>query len=199
MTDDIFNAGRDQPLDEPPDDGFILEKHRLTFWRNGFQVDDGDFRPNTDPANAYFLSAVNKGQIPREFYRPGIEVDLEVHDERGSDYKSSRDPSAGLSRSMCPAKPPPVVPVEPVKTDFTTGGPSTRIRFQMPEGGNLVLTVDMTATIGDIKNFLRLNRPDFASKIVKLEVPFPLRTLGDEGETVEQAGVKMSQLKVSLI
>jgi UBX domain-containing protein 1 len=206
VTDDIFNAGKDQPYDQAPAEGFTLEKHKVTFWKNGFQVDDGDFRPNDDPANAPFLASVQKGQIPREFYKPGVEIDLEVEDERESDYKAKPkpvNPFGGQSRSMggaAPAKPPPpaAAPAAPVKTNFASGA-STKIRFQMPDGSNLVLTVDLTATIGDLKNYLRMNRPDFACKVVKLEVPFPLKTLADEKETVEQAGLKMSQLKVSLI
>jgi hypothetical protein len=35
----------------------------LTFWRNGFSVDDGPLRAMDDPANAAFLEALRQGHV----------------------------------------------------------------------------------------------------------------------------------------
>ncbi|KAG6542848.1 hypothetical protein Mapa_015752 [Marchantia paleacea] len=40
--------------------------HTITFWRNGFTVDDGPLRRLDDPANAPFLASINKTECPRE-------------------------------------------------------------------------------------------------------------------------------------
>ncbi|KAG0565730.1 hypothetical protein KC19_7G010300 [Ceratodon purpureus] len=46
----------------PPEPVF----HTITFWRNGFTVDDGPLRRLDDPANEPFLDSINKGECPRE-------------------------------------------------------------------------------------------------------------------------------------
>lgn len=40
--------------------------HTITFWRDGFTVDDGPLRRTDDPENAQFLADINRGQVPRE-------------------------------------------------------------------------------------------------------------------------------------
>jgi len=42
-------------------------KHRITFWKNGFSVDDGPLRDHHDAANMAFLSDINQGRVPQEF------------------------------------------------------------------------------------------------------------------------------------
>ena len=44
-----------QPIAPPP------QEHTITFWANGFSVDDGPLRNAQDPANAAFLADVNRG------------------------------------------------------------------------------------------------------------------------------------------
>jgi len=37
------------------------QEHTITFWQNGFSVDDGPLRDAQDPANAAFLADVHRG------------------------------------------------------------------------------------------------------------------------------------------
>lgn len=46
-------------------------KIKLTVYKNGFKIDDGTFRPSTDPANQKFMDEVNKGFIPQELVDKG--------------------------------------------------------------------------------------------------------------------------------
>ena len=39
------------------------QEHTITFWQNGFTVDDGPLRTRDDPASAAFLSDVNRGAL----------------------------------------------------------------------------------------------------------------------------------------
>eukprot|EP00271_Cylindrocystis_brebissonii_P016126 TRINITY_DN39349_c0_g1_i1.p1 TRINITY_DN39349_c0_g1~~TRINITY_DN39349_c0_g1_i1.p1 ORF type:complete len:458 (-),score=99.21 TRINITY_DN39349_c0_g1_i1:388-1761(-) len=50
-------------------------KHKITFWQNGFTIDDGPLRRLDDPANASFLQAINRGEVPREL-RVAIDAQL---------------------------------------------------------------------------------------------------------------------------
>lgn len=42
------------------------QTHTITFWLDGFTVDDGPLRRTADPENARFLADINRGQVPRE-------------------------------------------------------------------------------------------------------------------------------------
>ena len=42
------------------------QEHTITFWSNGFSVDDGPLRNAQDPDNAAFLADVNQGNMPAE-------------------------------------------------------------------------------------------------------------------------------------
>lgn len=78
-VDDLFNQARQSAIDVPPEDsqksksftgtarllsGETVQSgpshpgvvtHTITFWRNGFSVDDGPLRRLDDPQNASFL------------------------------------------------------------------------------------------------------------------------------------------------
>lgn len=44
--------------------------HTITFYRDGFTVDEGPLRATTDPENARFLLALRAGEVPRELESP---------------------------------------------------------------------------------------------------------------------------------
>ena len=77
-----------------------------------------------------------------------------------------------------------------------TGKPKTRIRFELPGGQMLALAVSLDATVGDLKSYIVENYPEAEGKPVTLNVTVPPKTLGDDSETVEAAGLKMVTIKV---
>ena len=59
----------------------------LTFWRNGFSLDDGPLRSFEDPDNAAFLANIRQGRVPPELKAQfGQAVNLAVADKSGEDY-----------------------------------------------------------------------------------------------------------------
>merc|ERR1719310_1353297 len=81
------------------------EEHTITFWQNGFTVDDGPLRTAEDPANAAFLAAVNRGQMPAELIGEdgNAEGDVHIIDKSGEPYKPptvAEKPFQGQGRSM---------------------------------------------------------------------------------------------------
>ncbi|XVE78420.1 hypothetical protein DITRI_Ditri13aG0143600 [Diplodiscus trichospermus] len=65
------------PAPPPPPE---VVTHNVTFWRNGFTVDDGPLRHLDDPANASFLESVMSSRCPRELEPadPRTKVDLHL-------------------------------------------------------------------------------------------------------------------------
>ena len=104
---------------------------------------------------------------------------------------SSGNPAPAQSPAM------PAGPFAAKKTDYTVPGkPKTRIRFELPGGQMLALAVSLDATVGDLKSYIVENYPEAEGKPVTLNVTVPPKTLGDDSETVEAAGLKMVTIKV---
>lgn len=75
---DSYIGGQSSGLNvENPDDdvdGYKKTKNqiKLTVWKNGFQIDDGEFRGLDDPENQKFMEEVDKGYIPQELVSKGF-------------------------------------------------------------------------------------------------------------------------------
>lgn len=80
------------------------------------------------------------------------------------------------------------------RTDYTTpDSPKTRIRFELPTGQMLMLSVSLSATVGDLKGYILENYPDATG--LALRVVAPERLLDDDSATVDAAGLKMSMVR----
>ena len=113
------NSGRasaDGPAHDPSQK-YDLEV-TVTMYREGFTVDDGPYRPLTDPANGPFLQSLSKGQVPAELVtrlpRPPAgapartpEINFRLVDRRTEDYVAPPPPSyvafGGAGNVMAPA------------------------------------------------------------------------------------------------
>lgn len=60
----------------------------VTFWKDGLTIDDGPFRPWSDPVNQKFADDIARGQCPAELKgaTSGGQVPLTITDRRGEDY-----------------------------------------------------------------------------------------------------------------
>ena len=81
------------------------------------------------------------------------------------------------------------------RTDYTTpGAPKTRVRFTFSDNTNLMLSVNLAATIADLKSYIVENRPDAQGKDLKLLLT-PMNTpLDDDSLTVEAGKLKMATI-----
>ena len=63
---------------------------KITMWKAGFQVNDGVYRPLTDPENKPFLLDLAQGRVPRELLGesgdPNGNVNVQLEDKRDQDY-----------------------------------------------------------------------------------------------------------------
>ncbi|KAJ7681463.1 SEP domain-containing protein [Mycena olivaceomarginata] len=65
-----------------------LAIRRLTFWHDGFTIEDGPLMRYDDPANADVLAAIHVGHAPPSILnmRPGQRVDVQVSKRTEDDY-----------------------------------------------------------------------------------------------------------------
>jgi len=83
----------------PPNPAEETAIRHLTFWRDGFSVEDGELRRYDDPAQAQILSEINAGRAPPSILDvlPGQPVELRVARRTDEDYVST--PRRGFAGS----------------------------------------------------------------------------------------------------
>jgi len=182
--------------------------HVITFWRNGFTVDDGPLRAMNDPANAEFLSSVQKGLVPQEF-RAGLDTSVQVaidlvdnHEKEyappakakatsfsgsghtlGSSTPSSATQPAAASAS---AAKPAASSASSFQVDETK--PTTSIQIRLADGTRMVSKFNLTHTVADITRFVEAARR--GGQAFDLMLTFPQRILSDLSQTILDAGLQ---------
>ncbi|KAI0631778.1 hypothetical protein C8Q77DRAFT_1159522 [Trametes polyzona] len=203
----------------------------LTFWRDGFTVEDGDLMRYDDPANEQILAEINSGRAPPQILNvsPGQPVELRVVRRLGEDYVPSPrarqakvfsgqghrlgspipgELSSGASSSASSAAMPGGFPTgsaggsslptqraaESISTRFEVDQtkPTTSVQIRLADGTRMVARVNLTHTVGDIRNFINASRPENNARPYVIMTTFPNRTLEDETQSIEAAGLANS-------
>ena len=69
------------------------DRRIITLYSNGFTVGDGPFRALSDPENAAFVEAMNKGVVPEELQAGGTDVNVSVVDKMKEEYTAPPPPA----------------------------------------------------------------------------------------------------------
>ncbi|KAI3493338.1 hypothetical protein L1887_41927 [Cichorium endivia] len=191
------------PQQSEPD----VHTHTITFWTNGFTVNDGPLRRLDDPQNASFIESIRKTECPEEL-KPAkgtapVHVslvrkleDYPVQKHRhtafvgvgrtlGSTTTSSEDTTAALP----PATAAPT-PLAGLVVDDSL--PSTSIQLRLGDGTRMVSRFNFHHTIGDIRSFIDASRPGGTRVYQLLTMGFPPKQLNDLNQTIEAAGLANS-------
>ncbi|XWS75781.1 hypothetical protein CRYUN_Cryun01aG0121600 [Craigia yunnanensis] len=196
------------PAPPPPPE---VVTRNITFWRNGFTVDDGPLRHLDDPANASFLESVMGSQCPKELEPadPRTKVDLHLfrREENYSEPKKRQSAFQGVGRTLGSSSSiPSLTPSEPTTAagSITTSPvlsiglvvdsslPTTSIQLRLADGTRMVSRLNYHHTIRDIRGFIDASQPDGARNYQLLTMGFPPKQLTDLDQTVEQAGIANS-------
>nr|CAG8461832.1 1195_t:CDS:2 [Entrophospora candida] len=147
----------------------------LTFWRNGFSVEDGPLMAYDDPENQEFLKAIRSGQ--------NQPVDVRVSRRLDEDYK-----------------PPPKKPTRPFSGSGQRLGsirefevdeslPITSLQIRLADGTRMLARFNHTHTVNDIRNFINASRVGEAQRNYILQTSFPVNDLNDGSQTLEDASL----------
>ncbi|CCD25242.1 protein phosphatase regulator SHP1 NDAI_0E04250 [Naumovozyma dairenensis CBS 421] len=70
----------------------------ITFWKEGFQVGDGELYRYDDPANSFYLKELNQGRAPLNLLNVefGQEVDVNVHKKIDESFKPPKRKLGGF-------------------------------------------------------------------------------------------------------
>jgi UBX domain-containing protein 1 len=184
--------------------------HTITFWRNGFTVDDGPLRRMDDPANASFLESIKKSECPRELEPSNrstpVRVSLVRHEDNYRKPEKRKTPFQGVGRTLGNNS-----SADPANTEATvvstiltsapsplvglivdTSVPTTSIQLRLADGTRMVSRFNFYHTISDIRAFIDASRPGGQRNYQLQMMGFPPKQLTDLNDTVEQAGIANS-------
>ncbi|XP_062513823.1 NSFL1 cofactor p47-like isoform X2 [Corticium candelabrum] len=85
-------AGNSEKIADDTVEALPEVRRKLTFWANGFCIDDGPLRDGSSDKDRAFIESVTKGQIPDELVSEaqGSEVHVNVEDRREEQYRQPK-------------------------------------------------------------------------------------------------------------
>ncbi|XP_019456914.1 PREDICTED: plant UBX domain-containing protein 4 [Lupinus angustifolius] len=235
-VDDIFDHARQSAVDVPPENpqrsksftgtarllsGETVPSapqpveaitHTITFWRNGFSVDDGPLQGLDDPQNAPFLESLRKSECPKELepadQRTSVHVNLTRRDENFPEPAKPRHlPFRGIGRTLGSSSssseaagetiqatdvPLNTAPVPAIGLVVDDSQPVTSLQLRLSDGTRMVSRFNRHHTIRDVRAFIDASRPDGARSYQLQTMGFPPKQLTDWDQTIEQAGIANS-------
>lgn len=211
-SDDVESAYIPDPdaQDTPP-----AVRH-LTFWRDGFSVEDGPLMRYDDPNNAQILEEINSGRAPPQILnvQVGQPVELRVARRTNEDYipptAGPAQPFSGAGNRLGAPVPPISGTDQPMPGRFDEGSslsepqsvstrfevdqsqPTTSIQLRLADGTRMVCRMNLTHTIGDIRNFINASNPVNLTRLYTIGTAFPNKTLDDDTQSIKDAGLANS-------
>lgn len=169
----------------------------LTFYANGFTIDEGPLRRFDDPNNEAFLADVNRGVVPREMEEPGIgNVSITLIDKKGEEYvpqKQKRVAFSGGGQRLSEA--PPVAATGEVDAAGAAATlavdesrPVATVQVRLSDGTRLMARLNEDHTVGQLRRFVAASRPGVPS--FTLSTTFPRKVLSDDAATIKEAQLK---------
>ena len=168
-------------------------EHTITFYQNGFTLDDGPLRSPEDPANAQFLEAVNRGQMPQELIGEdgNAEGDVHIIDKSGEPYEApavEQKPFQGEGRSMraegSSSGAAGATVAEAQELTLDASAPTTTLQVRLADGSRKLVKANHTHTILQLRSHIATFSPGVA---FSLKGGFPPKPLEDETLTLADA------------
>eukprot|EP00178_Gracilaria_changii_P005358 TRINITY_DN187_c0_g1_i10.p1 TRINITY_DN187_c0_g1~~TRINITY_DN187_c0_g1_i10.p1 ORF type:complete len:427 (+),score=85.04 TRINITY_DN187_c0_g1_i10:146-1282(+) len=173
----------------------------LTFYANGFQVDEGPLRSFDDPANEAFLEDVNRGVVPREMEESGVgDVSITLVDKKGETFVEKKKKVVpfsgggmklnGGAQSSSAAAPIGNVDAAGAAAAVTVdeSRPVAVIQIRLSDGTRLTARLNEDHTVGDLRQFVTASRPSVTS--FTLSTTFPRKILDDDSKTIKEEQLK---------
>ncbi|KAE8673067.1 Plant UBX domain-containing protein 5 [Hibiscus syriacus] len=171
------------PAPPPPPE---VVNHTVTFWRNGFTIDDGPLRQLNDPANASFMESVMRSVCPRELQpadpRTKVELNLLRRNENYSEPKKRQGAFQGVGRTLGSSS----------SSSPTPSSQLLLLQLRLSDGTRMISRFNYHHSIRDVRGFIDASRPGGARDYQLQTMGFPPKQLTDLDQTVEQAGIANS-------
>ncbi|KAL3898396.1 MAG: hypothetical protein SGCHY_002769 [Lobulomycetales sp.] len=183
-----------------------LVERRLTFYRNGFVIDNHPevLHDYNDPRNQLFLKQLKDGMANLAFLelKQGQEVELKVEHKSEEDFQPPKPKMKAFAGSgnrlgapVTPASSSSSAAALPVASNtapsYTVDDsqPTTSIQIRLADGSRQVARFNHSHTVGDVRQFIAMSRPGEASRVFALMTTFPNKELTDNSLSLKDAGL----------
>lgn len=185
----------------------------LTFWRDGFSVEDGPLMRYDDPANQDVLRAIQNGRAPLSLMNvePDQPADVNVFRRMDEDYVQPKkkpapfsgagqrlgSPTPGSPSSLAASvnTPPAAAPSssssrpQPPTVTVNASVPTTSLQIRLGDGTRLVSTFNHTHTVADVYSFVNAASLESSRRSYVLQTTFPTKELKDMDQSIKDAGL----------
>jgi UBX domain-containing protein 1 len=172
-------------------------KRMITFWKNGFSIDDGPLMDYESHKNV--LENLEKGYAPTDLFniKRGEELSVEVSHRMNEDYvpppkkfKSFEGVGQklgsfipGVDVSSPPQQRKEKEPETKVEVDESQ--PTTTLQIRLSNGSREMATFNYTHTVGDVMHYIKSVNSDSRPFIIK--TTFPNKEYHDVNQTLKDA------------
>ncbi len=185
---------------------------KITFWKEGFQVDEGKLYRYDDPENSQYLDELNRGRAPLGLLNVQMfqDVDVQVVKKLDESFKPPKRKAGGFAGegrrlgSPVPGEPIVVGGSEPQnepkqdkeheqeKKEEEEGAGDARIQIRLAHGERIVHGFNSSDKVSAIYDFVADKTTDAATPWT-LALTFPMKLLDDlKDQTIAEAGLANS-------
>jgi len=213
-TTDSYTGGKSSGIavENPEDDDWLkkMKKHddkekygktknkiKLTVYKNGFIIDDGEFRKKDEPQNKKFMEEVEKGYIPNELVKKGItDLGIEMDDQRDKDYEPPKEEKkfhafTGAGKSLSSVNTQGLHVDKNVTSNVDKSKPTCKVNIRLFNGEVVSEDFNLTQTFQDVINFVKKKS---GSNNFSLLDGFPPRPITAFNKTIQELHLEGSLL-----
>ena len=172
-------------------------KLKLTLYKNGFILDNGEFRNKNEPANKKFMEEVERGYIPDELVKKGItDLGIEMDDHRDENYEPPKEEKkfqafTGLGKSISSVNTQGLHIDKNVSSNVDRTRPTCKVNIRLFNGEVVSEDFNLNQTLRDVFNFVKRKS---GSNNFSLLDGFPPRPLNDYNKTIQELHLEGSLL-----
>ena len=172
-------------------------KLKLAIYKNGFIIDDGEFRNKNEPENKKFMEDVEKGYIPQELVKKGItDLGIEMDDHRDENYEPPKEEKkfqafTGLGKSISSVNTQGLKIDKNATTNVDRTKPTCKVNIRLFNGEVASEDFNLNQTLRDVYNFVKKKS---GSNNFSLLDGFPPRPLTDYNKTIQELHLEGSLL-----
>ena len=172
-------------------------KLKLKLYKNGFILNDGEFRNIKDPINKKFMEDVEKGYIPNELIKKGYtDLGIEMDDNRDKNYEPPKEEKkfqafTGLGKSISSVNTQGLHVDKNASSNVDRTKPTCKVNIRLFNGEVVNEDFNLNQTLQDVINFVQKKS---GSNNFSLLDGFPPRPLTDYNKTIQELHLEGSLL-----